>query len=300
MSLPRQVVAGRTYLVTRRCTQRQFLLRPERAVDDAFLYCLAVAAQRFGITVHGWIAMSSHIHYLVTDHHGNLPAFLAFFHGMLARLVNSLRGRWENLWATEPTCAVWLVEAADRFDKLIYALTNPVKDHIVERASDWPGASSFVQHMAGRAKVIRRPRRFFRNEGSMPEEITLRAERLEGFEHLSDAAWSKRIADAVHEVEAAARAERAETGMRILGRKAVLRAAPTDSPATVEPRRNLRPHVACLSETVRRAALGALRAFRHAYHAARQAWLAGDHAVVFPFGTYGFKLLGACCAAGPP
>ncbi len=134
----------------------------------------------------------------------------------------------------------------------------------------------------------------------MPEEIVLRAEKLDGFEHLSDEAWATMIADAVRRVEAEARAERGPKGLRVLGRKAILRANPTDSPATVEPRRNLRPHVACGRESARIAALGALVAFRRAHHAARQAYLAGDHAVVFPFGTYGFKLLGARTATAPP
>jgi hypothetical protein len=30
MSFPRQVIAGSYYLITRRCTQRQFLLRPDK------------------------------------------------------------------------------------------------------------------------------------------------------------------------------------------------------------------------------------------------------------------------------
>ena len=279
---------------------RQFLLRPERHVNDAFLYCLAVAAERYGIPVHGWICMSSHIHYVVRDNRGNLPAFLAFFHGMLARLVNSLRGRWENMWSTEPTCAVCLVEAADRFDKLLYLLTNAIKDHLVEHVSDWPGACSFIQHLTGLPKILRRPRRFFREEGPLPEEVVLRAEKPEGFEHLSDEAWSAMIAGAVEQAETAARAERAETGRRILGRKAILRAAPTDSSSTVEPRGNLRPHIACKSEPVRIAALAAPIAFRHAYREARQAWLAGDHAVLFPLGTYAFTLLGARSVPPPP
>jgi hypothetical protein len=33
MSLPRPVIAGETILITRRCTQRQFLLRPSSAVN---------------------------------------------------------------------------------------------------------------------------------------------------------------------------------------------------------------------------------------------------------------------------
>jgi hypothetical protein len=38
--LPRQVLPRRFYLITRRCCQRQFLLRPDPATNNAFLYCL--------------------------------------------------------------------------------------------------------------------------------------------------------------------------------------------------------------------------------------------------------------------
>src|SRR5690348_1149584 len=38
--LPRQVLPRQFYLITRRCTQRQFLLRPDAPTNNAFLYCL--------------------------------------------------------------------------------------------------------------------------------------------------------------------------------------------------------------------------------------------------------------------
>jgi hypothetical protein len=44
MSLPRQVLPGEFYLITRRCQQRQFLLRPDTATNNAFTYCLIEAA----------------------------------------------------------------------------------------------------------------------------------------------------------------------------------------------------------------------------------------------------------------
>jgi hypothetical protein len=47
MSLPRQVLPGRFYMLTRRCTQRQFLLRPDNDTNSAFVYCVAEATQRF-------------------------------------------------------------------------------------------------------------------------------------------------------------------------------------------------------------------------------------------------------------
>ena len=37
MTLPREVIPGRFYMVTRRCTQRLFLLRPDEETNNAFL-----------------------------------------------------------------------------------------------------------------------------------------------------------------------------------------------------------------------------------------------------------------------
>jgi putative transposase len=46
MSLPRPVIPGRTYLLTRRCSERRFFLRPDHATNNNYLYCLAYAAQK--------------------------------------------------------------------------------------------------------------------------------------------------------------------------------------------------------------------------------------------------------------
>src|SRR5439155_14652909 len=113
MSLPRQVVPGRFYLITRRCTQRAFLLRPDRETNNAFTYCLAEAAARFGITVLMACAMSNHHHTVIYDRFGNYPEFLEHFHKMLARCQNALRGRWENFWASGQCSVVHLVDLAD-------------------------------------------------------------------------------------------------------------------------------------------------------------------------------------------
>ena len=60
MSVPRQVLPGRFYMVTRRCTQRQFLLRPDPETNNIFLYCLAEAAARFEIDVLLPSVLSNH------------------------------------------------------------------------------------------------------------------------------------------------------------------------------------------------------------------------------------------------
>ena len=39
-------------MITRRCTQRQFLLRPSDIVNQIFLYTLAYVAKKYSIKVH--------------------------------------------------------------------------------------------------------------------------------------------------------------------------------------------------------------------------------------------------------
>ena len=101
MTQPREVLPGRSYLITRRCTQRQFLLRPDARTNQAVLYCLAEAAQRFEMDIYWLGTTSNHYHDGVGDPHGNYPEFIAHFHRMLAKLMNARWGRWENFWASE-------------------------------------------------------------------------------------------------------------------------------------------------------------------------------------------------------
>ena len=77
---PRQIIPGETYLITRRCTRREYLLRPDDETNAVFDYCLAEAAARYGIGLIAWTAMSNHYHAVVHDPKGCLPAFLEQFH----------------------------------------------------------------------------------------------------------------------------------------------------------------------------------------------------------------------------
>lgn len=86
-------------------------------------------------------------------------------------------------------------------------------------------------------------------------------------------------------VELEREAERARTGRRVLGRRAVFAQSWRDYPASVEPRRNLRPQVAGRSKWARIEARLRNRAFVVEYASARDRWQHGM-AAVFPPGTY--------------
>jgi hypothetical protein len=74
--LPRQVLPRQFYLITRRCNQRQFLLRPDTATNNAFLYCLIAAALRCEVDVLLPCAMSNHYHAVIYDRAGRYSEFI--------------------------------------------------------------------------------------------------------------------------------------------------------------------------------------------------------------------------------
>ena len=118
-----------------------FLLKPCKATTQAVLYALGFTAQVYGIELHGLCVESGHYHLKATDHFGYLPDFLRDFHALVAKLMNVHWKRSENLWNTHQTNVVECVEAEDAFGRLIYAVTNPAKDHLVAKSRDWPGMS---------------------------------------------------------------------------------------------------------------------------------------------------------------
>jgi REP element-mobilizing transposase RayT len=117
---------GSSYLITRRCIQRQFFLTPDRTINDIFLFCLAHAAKEHGVAVHVATCLSNHFHLVVTDTEARLPDFMYGLDLHMAKCVNAYRGRWGALFEPESYSGVELIESADVFDKMIYTLINPV------------------------------------------------------------------------------------------------------------------------------------------------------------------------------
>ena len=297
MTLPRQVVPGRTYLLTRRCSQRQLLMRPDAETNNAFIYCLAVAADRFDVDVLFTVAMSNHHHTGIVDNRGNYPEFLEYFHKLFAKCQNTLRRREENFWDNSQASVVRLVDASDVLDKLVYVACNPVDAHLVERALAWPGVSSYRATLQASELKATRPNHFFRADGLMPEHAALHFVRPEGFERLSHTQWCELLKERVSRRENRLRLERARMGLRPAGARAVLAQKWTTRPRSKEPTATLNPRVASKSQLSRIRALEELKVFNRAYQEARALFQYGFRSAVFPEGTYWLKrFANAVCA----
>lgn len=283
MTLARPVFPGRFYMVTRSCTQRQYVMRPDKETNENYLYCLAEAAQRFDITVLQATAMSNHHHPIIYDRWGLRNEFTERMHQLFARSQNCLRGRRENLWASEQVNLVELVDVSDVIDKIVYSATNPVQAGLVEKVHHWPGVNTLSALLEGRTIKVKRPRFFFRADGPMPEEIELRVALPP---ELGDPAP---ILDAIRrkvaQVEERMAAKRRETGARVLGRRGVLAQSWKDTPSTPRERRDIRPQIAARDTWRRLEAIQRNRDFLRAYREARERLIANDP-IPFPPGTY--------------
>ena len=272
-------------MITRRCSERRFFLRPDPETNNAFIYCLAVAAQRYGVKVIFTVTMSNHHHTGVVDTKGTLPDFLAHFHKLVAKHQNALRGRWEAMWAVEQTSVVELVEPEDIFEKMVYAFVNPVADHLVEKAHHWPGVNSLAATSAGRPLAANRPQTFFRPDGDMPTTVVLPLFLPPALVPDSRAEFVGRLEERIRVAEQAAATERARTDKRIVGRAVVRAQHWNDSPRSRELRRGLDPRVACKNTWRRIEALARNKVWLDGYRRARAAFLAGVRAT-FPAGTF--------------
>ncbi len=282
----RPVIAERTYLFTRRCSERRFLLRPDDMTNQLYWYCLGYAAQKHNISLHAAVAMSNHSHLVATDAGGTYPNFLRDFHALLARSLNAHRGRWEHFWNSSQTSAVRLADEEAQFDKLIYVLTNPVG--LVQEARHWPGATSIKETLSGKELVVMRPPQFFREEsdgGAMPESITIRFVPPPALARMERSEYLKRVSERISEVEKQKAAERAKRGVKVLGRRAVRDQRWSARPRNAEPRRTLSPSVACRDKWRRIEILARKREFEVLYTNALEAFKKGLRAV-FPLGTW--------------
>ena len=215
--------------------------------------------------------LSNHWHLIATDPAGTLPRFLQWVHEYIAKCVNTVCGRWENMWSSESTSVVRLEGDEDVIDKIVYCLANPVSAGLVAHGDKWPGVRSSAMDLAGTTYEVERPGIFFREDGAMPAVATLRFARPEICPALSSEELAERVAAVLAEREAAVRDAHARAGVPFLGVRGIRRQKRTDRPAASERRRKLSPRIAAKDRGRRLAAmmaglLASARAQELAFH----------------------------------
>lgn len=297
VTYPRQILPDRSYLITRRTTQRQFLLRPSCETNQNVRYCLGVAAERTGVILHAFCVMSNHWHGVVTDPEARLPEFIECFHKLLAKVQNAMLNRWENFWSSDKTSLVLLTSEQDVLDKMAYTLANPTAAGLVKSPEDWPGV---ISGRFGEEYAAEMPDKFFDDDGDLPDSSELTVVRPQIFTSLSDADLYARLCEEVATKVRVARQDIARSGQSFLGREHVLRQSVNATPQSEPARRSLSPRVSGKSSE-RTAAIRRLCEFIRRYRIAWDEWRQGNRERKFPAGTYALRVrAGVTCEDAVP
>ena len=299
MSLPRRILSGRQYMVTRRCTERMFLLKADEKSRALFWYLMAEAAQRHGVLVHAAVFMSNHLHIVLTDVRGNLPEFCHLLFGQIAKAVNAATGHVEAVFAkADRPNLLELVTPEAVVREIAYLLANPAKAGLVDTAEEWPGLITRPEDLAKGAEYIGRP-------GDNPylarRDVQGLVMRIEPVPGINGAQFAHLVAAELERHERDARRERRSRGLGVLGAEAVRRQHWRKLPKTGARLFGLKPTIAAARQLARIVALVAVKRFRRDYAEALASFRQGKRNVEFPLGTWRMcALFGAAVAAPLP
>jgi len=299
---PRAVCPGDIVFVTSRIVARLFLMRPDREMNDAFGYLLAVYAAKYGIGLHAACVQSTHWHGVMSDPYGLLPAFLRDFNRGLANFIKAHRGWRGTVFQSHPN-VVQLRTTEAIVEKIGYTLANPVAAGAVRQASEWPGFRSRIADMDGHEVRYTRPTKYFSPDGTMAPSATLCMSLPKQLiaEH-GRAQAQKRLERSALEHEEAARREIFTKGWTFSGAKSCLRVSCFRRSKAYEVFGDRTPTFATKGSGMAGffAAVRELRAFRAAYRTAFEAWRLGVRDVAFPYGTWLMRVVhGARCLPAP-
>jgi REP element-mobilizing transposase RayT len=287
--------------ITCRTLQARFLLRPSRLTNAIVGGVLARGVRKFKVSLYAYTVTSNHIHLLLAALPQDLPAFMQFLLGNIARKVGRLvdwSGKfWERRYSAEP-----VLDDGAVVDRLRYVLAHGVKENLVERCDAWPGLTALTQlrtrsartfqwfnwtkRWRGAAAILERW------ENDLAEEEELHLTLLPCWAGLSVDEQQSRIDALVQEIEATAKerrmatatdqkdAEEGGTLAPVLGEARILMQDPHRKPHN--PKRVPRPLCHTLIASIRKAYRELYREFVGAFRVASARWRAGDRNVVFP------------------
>ncbi len=220
--------------------------------------------------------------------------FMQYVGSNLAREVNRLTGWSGPVFHGRYSMIVVTQEEMAQAERLKYLLAQGCKENLVERPRDWPGI-----HCAGALLddeplvghwFDRTAEQAVRRRGEEPDRLrfatteTLTLSLLPCWQSLPPQAYRQRIAEMIEEIEREAATERARTGRKILGRRAVLAMHPHHRPTKIA--KTMAPLVHAASLAVRREFREAYRRFADAFRAAAETFRHESLTAPFPAGSF--------------
>ena len=287
MTKPRRHIPGQVAMVTRRCAQRRYFLRPDSYINNVLPFEVGKAANRYDQQVYGALAMSNHIHLELGDATGRRSDFMRDSMSAIANSRNRDLGREEHFWGSGPFNDTVLLDRDAIERKLIYIWTNPVRAGLVKRAEDWPGFKILPKDWGTKIRVDK-PERFYGRRN--PDVVEFTPQPPPGYDDMSLEEVREHFQNLLEEAEDKLNAALEEEKRHFAGVATVEAVDPMSQPSTEETKTRHIPRFASKDFELRSAARAIYRDFVDRYETCRQRWLNSrkkkhPKRVQFPAGT---------------
>ena len=285
MTAPKQHLPGQVVHLTKRTTQRQFLLVNSRKgeMKNAAGYLYFLACKRHRQEPHAVMVMSNHTHLCQTDASGKRSRFLQEFHSFFAKVVNKFRKRRENLWAPGNGGNTWLLDTGKIADTMLYIWLNPVKAGLVERVDHWDHFQILPKHW-GKTMRFKRPDYFREGDPDKPEFIEYTPMPPKAFSHLPLEKVITHFETLIREGEKRLLVERRKKKKTIKGMERCYTFNPESRPRKNAPMSTLNPKFSSNEPTFIEAAITGLKSFLRIYKRRMEDLKKGNR-MAFPAGT---------------
>ncbi|MBL7662126.1 transposase [bacterium] len=111
---------------------------------------LAAASNQFQVTICHYLFMGNHFHLIAIVHNPeDIPRFMRYLKCELAHAINRLLGRRQrSVWLSGYDSLV-ILESNKLLERIAYLYLNPVEASLVDKASEYPGVSSYQALLNG-------------------------------------------------------------------------------------------------------------------------------------------------------
>lgn len=116
-----------------RAIARQHSFVPKPKVVQTAWYCLAVAAHKYDVQLHGFVWMSNHYHIVLTDSARQLPDFMRDLNSLISRALNAIQGIHGENYARRGYHALIVSDGAKALRYCAYTEANPYRAHYLDK-----------------------------------------------------------------------------------------------------------------------------------------------------------------------
>jgi hypothetical protein len=296
---PRCFKPDTIYEQTQRTVDRQFLFAPIPGMKNVIGASCARAQQKHPVRLYWLEVNSNHEHLGIAaisdskEHLDNLVNFKRTYHRLLAEAINHLHGRSGAVFST-PARTTECLDDESVEEQMFYAITNPVKDNLVEKVTHWEGFSSYSQVAQGRDETYsyydlteynkQKNKRNAKPLGAFLKTVRIDFSMLPHLSHKKPGAYESYLRKEVREREQAFRIERKANNQKVIGKTRLAKTDPRSRPANPN-KSGPKPICHCQCDVRRQAYKEELKAFYCDYIIASAAYRSGAYDTEFPYGS---------------